>query len=408
MSFRRPAVSLALPLVASFFAAACAPARAPQSAAAPAREASVAKAPAAQKAPARGAPAPTAATVIDEKKLQAVLEKAVKNGLPGVALHVRAPNGVVFTATAGVSDRRSNEPMRGGDLFRVAANSKTFLAVVAVELAQEGKLDLDKSAAQWLPKDVVKHLANADKATVRQLLNHTSGVPEYLNDQFLLAALENPKREWSTREALEFAYDIDAESKPGAIWNYSNTNYLLVGMVIDAASGRHHSEEIRRRIIEPLKLSDTFYWKQQKITGRIAHGYVGAGSEAQDVTDLDFARGLADGAMVASVADMAKFVEAIGCVRDHALLTSQARDEIFRNLVPTDPGGYGLGVQVFEIGKNGEVAIGHGGTIVGYRSEMFYVPGSNVAVAIAANRSQPTEVFDEMVVEVLLALLGNE
>jgi len=221
----------------------------------------------------------------------------------------------------------------------------------------------------------------------------------------LLAALDDPKHAFGATEVLEFAYDVNASFAPGAGWKYSNTNYVLAGMVIDAAAGRHHSEEIRDRVLRPLALKETAYWRRQPLGGELARGYVGEAGGVKDVTDFAFSRGLADLGMIASVSDLARFVEAVGNDRDGGAFPMKAREEVFRSLVPTESGGYGLGVQVFDLGGRGELAVGHSGTIVGYRSEMFYVPGKEISLAIAANRSQPSQVFDDLIVEVMRAVL---
>jgi D-alanyl-D-alanine carboxypeptidase len=334
------------------------------------------------------------------------LERAVERGLPGAALCVRSPNGE-FSYAAGVSDVKSQRPMRPDHLFRIASNSKTFLGLVAAEMHVEGKLDLDQPISKWLPRSLLRRIANAERVTLRQLLQHRSGIPEYVNDHFLLANIDNPRRDWNAREALAFAEGIDADFAPGTAWKYSNTNYVLAGLVIDQVAGRHHSREIRDRILRPLGLRETTYWRKQPLSGELARGYIGPEGAEQDVTDLEFARGLADGGMIASVSNLAHFVAAVGNDRMDGALPFAARQELFRDLVPIDHGGYGLGVQVFEFGDDERVAIGHGGALVGYRSEMFYVPELGVSVAIATNRSKPSEVFDDLVAEVLTAILNS-
>ena len=258
-------------------------------------------------------------------------------GIPGIFAEVRVRDDV-WRGAAGVADLVTRAPVTPGMRHRVGSISKTFVAAAVLQLVERRAVDLDAPIRRYLPNLVPG--GRGDAITVRMLLNHTSGLADYLPTAYpSLAAFpvvadtsprsldDNRFTRFDPLDLIEMGVRASTAAAPGTSpGRYSNTNYLLVGMVVDAATGRHHSEEIRRRILEPLGLTSTFYWKQQKVTGRIAHGYVGVGQDVQDVTDLDFARGLADGAMVASVADMAKFVAAIGCARDHALLTAQLAD----------------------------------------------------------------------------------
>lgn len=336
--------------------------------------------------------------------IASAVRNATGEGLPGVVVHVRGPKGE-YTFATGMSDTKSRAPMREDHLFRLADNSKAFLALTAADMHTKGLLDLDAPVAKWLSSEILERVANTKVVTLRQLLNHTSGIPEYLNDHFLLALTGEREKNWKKEEALSFAFDLDALFAPGSSWRFSNTNYLLAGLVLDAISGRDHYLEIRDRVLSPLGLSNTYDWSKQRRKGELARGYVGKDEGLSDVTEYDLSSRISDGTMVGTARDLAQFIEAIGSASNIGGFTAETREEMFRHLVPTSPGGYGLGIQVFEIGDKGEIAIGHGGSSAGYRSEMFYIPSQKVSVAVLANRSKPSSVFDEMVIDLLVAVL---
>lgn len=337
---------------------------------------------------------------------QEIIDRAVDDGLPGVALYVSGP-GDRFDGTAG--DRVLNKAAyRRDDLFRIASNSKSFLGVIAAQMADEGRLDLDTPLADHLPAAMVGRIANADRATLRQALTHTSGIADYLESDAFWDEVDNGRTEaWTTEEALVFAYDKRAEFPVGTDWGYSNTNYLLAGLVLDDVLGRHHSQEIRDRIVDPLGLSHTFYEIQEPIEGELVHGYSTYFKRDVlfDTSTLQQGYGLADGGMVASAADLGRYIRAIGTGNE--LLTDSARDILFGDGVKTGEGdSYGLGISVFP-SHYGDL-IGHGGSLDGYTSEMYYWPQEDVTIVVFTNTSDgyfdagysPDEIFDDVIWEV--------
>lgn len=322
---------------------------------------------------------------------QEALDQAVPRGLPGAALYVSTPE-ETFDGSDG--ERVLDEaPYETDDLFRIASNSKSFLGVIAAQMADEGRVDLDVPLADHLPAPLVARIANADRATLRQALQHTSGIYDYMDTDAFWDEVDGGRTEgWTTEEALVYAYDVPAEFPVGTDWSYSNTNYLLAGLVLDDVLGRHHSAEIRARVLDPLGLSHTFYEVHEPLVGDLVHGYSRyfEPDELFDTSTLEQGYGLADGGMVASAADLGRYLRAVST--GDTLLTDGARSLLFDDGVKTGEGDvYGLGISVFP-SEQGEV-VGHGGLIDGYTSDMYYYPSHDVTIVAFGNASDGY--FDE-------------
>lgn len=332
-----------------------------------------------------------------------LMDEAVEAGLPGVALYVSSPRDH-FDGAAG--ERQLGEAdYQPDDLFRIASNSKSFLGVVAAQLAVEGRLDLDDPLADHLPAGLVSRIENADKATLRQALNHTSGMYDYLgSDGFWEEVDDGRTRAWTTEEALTYAYDEPASFRAGTDWEYSNTNYLLAGLVIDEVVGHHHSIEIRERILDPLGMTHTFYELEEPVTGDLVHGYsyYFERDELFDTDELEQGYGLADGGIVATAADIGTYIRALGA--GDRLLSDPVRGALFGDTIETGEGDdYGLGISVFP-SRYGDV-VGHGGALEGYLSEMYYYPDEDTTIVVFTNttdgyfraESSPEDVFDDLI-----------
>ncbi len=312
---------------------------------------------------------------------QDILHLAVSEGIPGVVLLVRTPD-FEFEGVCGFADIENEVPINIHHLFRIASTSKAFIGVLSVMLHCEGVISLDDPIAEWLLPSVTDHIQYSDRITVRQLLNHTSGIPDYSeNEQFIQAIIENPDNQWSTQEALLYAYDQPAQFTPGTDWYYSNTNYLLAGLILDNALGYHHSRAIRSRILEPLQMTSTFYEHHEDITGDIVHGYSDYDRDGilDDIT-FDQGYGLADSGLVSTVGDLAVFVESL--FTTNGFPDPDYKDEFLGELLPENDF-YGLGIMKYptEYGTG----YGNGGRFCGYESGMIYFPSHFVTIVYFAN-----------------------
>ena len=253
-------------------------------------------------APAAGAAAPAATAA--RPTLARDLQQVVGAGSPGVIALVNDGHRVRLHA-AGVADTRSGRALRATDRFRAASITKSFVATVALQLVGEGKLSLSDTVERRLPGI----LPYGDRITLRQLLNHTSGVPQMEES---VVALEqytgDATRSWSPRELVALVADKTPDFAPGSSWHYSDTGYVLAGLMIERATGRRLGHELRQRVFEPLRLRHTsFPIGASAIAGSHAHGYGLLEGHLRDVTVLNPSGAWAAGALVCTAPDIARF-----------------------------------------------------------------------------------------------------
>jgi D-alanyl-D-alanine carboxypeptidase len=315
-----------------------------------------------------------------------------EHGFPAALASVRGSDGRVHDYTAGVRnlDTGRRAPLDGR--VRVGSNTKTFTAVVVLQLAQEGHLDLDESVEHYLPGVVRGSGTDAEAITVRQLLQQTSGLPDY--DEVLFTRPEDLlttlHRYAEPYELVDAALTRPASFAPGERWEYSNTNYVLAGLVAQRVTGRPIAEEITERVIEPLRLRDT-YWPpegQQEIRGRHPSGYLrfDPAEPYVDVTEMDPSFGWAAGQLVSSPDDLRRFMEALlaGELLTPDLMRQMTTTVPAPGFEVTDGWEYGLGIARREL-ECGVVAWGHGGDIQGFQTRNLVTDdGRGAVVAVTA------------------------
>ena len=214
--------------------------------------------------------------------LQSDIDALLASGVPGAIVLTRRGDRVQYTVR-GLGRKSPRTPMRSSDRFRIASLTKTFVASVLLQLSHERKLSLSDSVELWLPGA----LPNGRAITIRHLLNHTSGVYDYWKDErFFKQLLSNPVEAWPPGKLIEIAAAHPPLFAPGSRWAYSNTNYVLAGLIIEKASGRALATELRERIFSPLGLRETRYPDGPRIDGAHARGYLVLDKPpAQDVTE---------------------------------------------------------------------------------------------------------------------------
>jgi len=211
-------------------------------------------------------------------QLRALLQKGIEHGYPGIAMLVQEGNGSVHSAAVGYSDLEHHTPIRVGDAFHMASINKTVTAVAAFRLVDEGKLSLNDTLQDRLG-DAASRIPYADRITVSQLLDHSSGIYATNNDMDYLTTIIGPKadsaRLWKPEEMVALA-DKD-RSKPAGLPGeghfYSDTNYILLGMIVERTSGRSYKEFIRKAVLEPLGMQSTYFYSDY--LGKNAHPPVG-------------------------------------------------------------------------------------------------------------------------------------
>lgn len=320
-------------------------------------------------------------TPVEDLSYQKIIDLAVAEGVPGVALLVRTPD-FEFVGVSGYADVENKLLMDTTHLFRIASTSKLFIGVLSVMLHCEGVITLDDPITHWLPPSITDHIQYADKITVRQLLNHTSGIYEYgENKEFWDAVSAAPTTQWSAEDVLVYVYDQPAYFEPGTNWYYSNTNYILAGLILDNALGYHHSQAIRIKILEPLNMASTFYEHHDDVQGDYVHGYSDIDRDGVlDDVKIDQGYGLADSGIVSTVEDCAVLIESLF---KEDFPDAEYKDQFMRELLPQNNEFYGLGIMKYptEFGTG----YGNGGHFIGYESLVMYFPDHAVTVVYFVN-----------------------
>ena len=251
-------------------------------------------------------------------QLQAVLEAAVaspETNYPGAVLHVSSPELGSWTGAAGLGNTETNSAMQPHDKFRASSLTKPFISVVILQLVEERLFALDDLMTSVLPGSITGKFANTDQITVRMLLSHTAGMPEFIELAFP-EIIAKPEKVWTAEEFLDFASTQEPWFTPGELVGYSNTDYTLLGMIIEEATGKSWREEIRERIFEPLNLENTLLPDPSDMTipGDHARGYADLGGGIMDATEIVNASvvGAPGGhSMVTNAEDLSRFMDAV-------------------------------------------------------------------------------------------------
>ncbi|MEU3562071.1 serine hydrolase domain-containing protein [Kitasatospora sp. NPDC006786] len=289
------------------------------------------------------------------------------DGVPAALATVRDGRGRTRDYTAGVGDLATGAKVPVGGQVRIGSNTKTFTAVAVLQLVGEGKVDLDAFVDTYLPGLVRGEGGDGRGITVRQLLQHTSGLPDY---EGLLDEASLRHRYFEPRELLDLALGQKSVSAPGEKFGYSSTNYVLAGLIVQRVTGRPLAEEIDRRIVRRIGLRHTYFPAAGDRTIREAHpkGYRkdSADGPLTDFTELDPSAGWAAGQMISTNADLDRFFTEL-LVPDRLLPAAQLAQ--MRATVPVGDSGMGSGLGVFSRPLScGGVYWGHGGDIPGYET----------------------------------------
>ncbi|MFC2078984.1 serine hydrolase domain-containing protein, partial [Candidatus Bipolaricaulota bacterium] len=322
---------------------------------------------------------------------QSIIDKVLQDDRPGIALRVVTPKFDVYE-TRGYVDWENEIPLETDHLFRVASCTKTFIATLVLIQHFEGTLDLDDAITEYLPESITNRIQYAELITVRQLLNHTSGIFNAGdNPDYWAAEYDDPTRETTDTEVLEFALGQPANFEPGTGYAYSNTNYLLAGLILDQVLGHHHSIDVRSRILEPLGLGSTFYERHETFDREmLSHGYFDFDGDgiAEDYYGLRIETGRADGGLVSTAGDLSTFISALATKRDFP--DAKYRDQFMEELLTIqpasgEPGQVGTGPGIAEYDYGYGPAYGHSGGIPGYVSLMVYFAAHDVTFAMTWN-----------------------
>jgi D-alanyl-D-alanine carboxypeptidase len=332
-----------------------------------------------------------------KKEIQMKLDEWHAAGkFPGATLGVALAGGESFGLAVGYSDRDAKTPMKPDDRMLAGSTGKTFAAATAMQLVKEGKIGLDDKIEKYLGKEPwFNRLPNARDITIRMLMNHTSGLVRYeFKQEFTDYLTAHPMKVWTPEERLAYLFDAKAPFEAGKGWDYSDTNYIVLGMIMERVMGKVFYDEARKRFIKKFKLNNTIAQEGPVMPG-VVQGYAGAGNPFGG-KDAMIENGKfvvnpqlewTGGGWASTGQDLARWAKIIfeGKAYDPSLLP-QVLDGVAAPMLGRDTK-YGLCVIIRNTPAG--VSYGHSGFFPGYLTDMMYFPDKKIAVAVQVNTSAP-------------------
>ncbi|HSF54971.1 MAG TPA: serine hydrolase domain-containing protein [Algoriphagus sp.] len=332
------------------------------------------------------------ATARHFEKVQEKMDQLVNLGIPGMAAGVKTPD-EYWSGSAGFSSLEKMTPMTVCHLQYLQSISKTYLAVSILQLRDQGKIDLDQPVSKYLPSELASWISQSNEMTVRMLLNHTSGIPEYnYLPEYITVLLQNPDYPFEPMDYMELIQEKDLDFEPGTKYTYRNSGYVLLALMMDHLTG-DHAAFIRENIFEKLGLENTFYRespdyleKETLVDGywdRHSNGIVENSSylQKQNVKKM-----VGDDGIITTPEDGIRFLE--GLITGKLISeTSLAEMKTWVNDSKGNPQ-YGLGLDITSLG--GKEAIGHSGGGLGAGSQLYYFPEQKTIIFLAINLATVT------------------
>ena len=329
-------------------------------------------------------------------KLQERLNALHAGGkFPGATVGVALADGRVLGLAVGLSDRQTKRPMRPTDRMLQGSVGKTYAAALALQLVSERRLALDDKIEKYLGREPwFARLPNAREITVRMLMNHTSGLVRYeFKEQFTKDLTANPAKVWRPEELVSYILDTEPPFAAGKGWDYSDTNYIVLGMIVERITKRRYYDEVKRRLLRPLSLRRTVPSDSRRIPG-LVQGYAGPNNPFGG-TDEMIVKGefvinpqfeWTGGGMASTTEDLARWAKAL--YEGRAFPRTLMPEVLAGVPAKLGPGvRYGLGVIIRDTDLG--PAYGHSGFFPGYLTEMVYFPELKTAVAVQVNSSAP-------------------
>jgi len=320
--------------------------------------------------------------------LQTLLDDFVREqGLPGAVLAVSGP-GIDAVVATGVLDRKTGAPVTTTSRFYVASTGKMTVATAVLELVDEGRIRLDQRIAEIIvPAGTLEGLANWSKVTVEQLLNHSSGMPDYFDDAWEEAAAKDPRMLVDVERALVPIAGQPADFAPGTAYAYSNTNFALLGLILERVDGTRLGAVLAKRIFVPAGMTLSS---------------VGADPRAPDVADAHASRRgpqprenliaygahLGDGPLTTTAGDLVRFLSAL-------LVTKKfLKPETLRRMLEpsSNEEGYGLGIEISD--SDYGMSYGHNGSVTGFKADAWYYADHRTSIVFLTNGEYRTDDAD--------------
>lgn len=327
-------------------------------------------------------------------KLQTIIDKYISKGVPGVTVLINDDNGF-WINSGGFADIENGIEMQPCHINKLGSVTKMMIGAVVWQLIQEGKLNIHDKMSQYLP-EVANRITNGNEITLAMLLNHSSGVYDVAGDLgYNLAILNDMTKSWTEAEILEYLEGKTPTNQPGEAVNYSNSNTLLVAMILEDITGIQHGELLKRYIFEPLGMDNTVYYDYAEtfpIT-HLAQGYLDFYNDGRSIQNISkFNPGSGNGytGVYSTVIDMYRFMNAL--LREKTLITPENLDLIFESMQIHSEGDFRtstasiLDEELVLFGDSPTIhAYGHNGGDIAYSANLNYFSHNNTIFAMTCN-----------------------
>jgi len=350
---------------------------------------------------------PVQLSTMQKNILQRALEKGAAAGIPGLTVAIGVGGDLIWQGAAGHSDLIHQEPMAVTSRLGIGSITKTFVARLILQLVGDGQLDFSSPVSAWLDTCLLEGIANADNASIRQLLNHQSGIPNWEEQPGWIREARgervNPGKMWAKAESLDTVRGLPADFSPGQRYAYSNSNYTLLGLLIERVTGSPLARVLRECLLEPLKLHDTGMDSFDEVPRTVASSYHFATEgyfetagrctafpevreDLIETTAANLSAEWAAGGMVSTAANLVRWAAAL---RSGELLTEAMHRECCRYTPPEMTSSteeeYMLGVLRIRNYLPGIDVLGHGGGTLGFTARMFWLDKHDLIVVLLTN-----------------------
>lgn len=312
--------------------------------------------------------------------IQKELQNHFKSDEPGVTLLIAKKGEIIFSGAAGMANLELNVPMKADNVLRIGSITKQFTAIAILMLQEQGKLNIQDDITKYLPS----YPTNGKKITIEHLLTHTSGIRSYTSLPDFMQKIRDDK---STSEMLKVFKDKDMLFEPGTEFNYNNSGYFLLGVIIEKVSEMTYEDFIEKNIFEKIGMKNSYYGRADQIIPNRASGYEMESGEVVNAPYLSMTIPYAAGSLLSTVEDLYKWHKAI---HNYQVVKKSSLDKAFTSYIlkngePTDYG-YGWGVHPFYGGKT----IQHSGGINGFVTNEMYLPEHDIFIAAFSNGKDPS------------------
>lgn len=314
------------------------------------------------------------------QELKNIVEKYISQGIPAVSLVIESKEEGFFSCANGISDLATKTPLKSCNTFRIASLTKTFMAVSIMQLVEKNKISLNQKINEILSADILSGLAKANETTVQELLNHTSGIPNYDdNIKFKASILNTPGKLLTVNDRLNFAKEQkgvpdEIIQQHGLI--YSNTNYILLELVLEKVTGISFEAYFIQNIINPLQLTNTKFGTKEPFPDGLASGYCDMydNGKLREVNLFDANRWSGEACLISNAKDVYTFFKGL---KDGNLVSISTKNKMIK-----------MNLGILDEEFEGLSALGHDGQAIGYSSEMRFFPEKDLIIVMLANKGR--------------------